>query len=162
MTIYLLEFLYALALSTQKLLKRSEPRYYPFIVMQALLLGVINSIIRVVLAVSPEAIVSRLTETRVWRGGDWAWIAALAITMVLVWFFFDRRRALIDGRFGWLAPCTSNKQRFLISFPCFGVGAALVVMSTVSPLLTICGFLAFSIIGSVIVRKMIAPNDAAS
>lgn len=149
---YYLEFIYALVVSTQKLLERPEPRYYPFLMMTMLLAGAVDAVSRIALRLGPPELVPILSESEVYRRGDWTWWFSFAITAILVWWLFDRRRDAIAARFSGLRPCTSHVHRIAISFSCIGLGLAFAYLGTLNPVLTILVFLAALIGGGALLR----------
>ena len=147
-----LEFLYALALSTQKQLASPEPRYIPFLALTMYMIGTAYAAIRLIAGLVGPELQTLLSQRDAWREMDWAYVLALAVASAITWIGFDRRRDQIEAKFSWIPACSSNANRLLIGAMLLGSGMGFLMLDDEEPLLTIGLFVAIAALGSVIVK----------
>ena len=119
---YFLEMLYAMHVAYQKSIAPGEPRYYPFLMLFAILTAFTDSLFRTALNLFNPGTQSILAGARIYRSADWAYIIALVLALFFTWALFDRRRSQIKDRFPLLKPMGALQAMGLAAFClCYGL-----------------------------------------
>lgn len=147
-----LEFLYALALSTQKTLARPAPRSIPLLGLSMFSVGPVYAGVMGLAELWSPGAKAVLSQTNGWRGMDWAYTLAIAITVIFAWLWFDRRRVEIDAKFAWIRPCATAVCRLFVGALLMGSGMTLLTLGVGHPLLSILVYALTLIVGSMFVR----------
>lgn len=159
---FFLEFIYAFALSTQKLLARPAHRYIPLLSLVAFLTGALNTGITLVARVAGSNARAFLESPSGWRQIDWAYTLAFAGAIIIAWLGFDRRRTEIDLRFSSLKPSRTAAHRIAVGFLLIGGSVALYWLGAYYPFPGLCVYLLVIGVGSWILKRRMKFERAAT
>lgn len=155
---YLLEYFYEILSSQQKKLSRGEPRYYPFLIFTILLISPIDSALRLSLQMLSPRISGSLMGARILMGMDGVYIMAIALSAILTWLIFDRRRVSIEQRFEGMQQSPSLVVTYLWVFSSLLFSVSIGLAEQMSELLAVLLFLAFVGFGSWFLKRRLQTN----
>ena len=146
-----LDFLYALARSTQKSETQNAIRYVPFMALMMVLFGFFHAVL-VLISRFPAA-GEFLSRPLGFRQVDLGFFLAAVLASLVTLFCFDKRREQIDAAFRFIPPSSSEVHPMGVGLLTVGGGAMLLVLSVHRPVAAIALFLSICLLGSFVVRK---------
>lgn len=137
----------------QKSIPRGEPRYYPFLMLAAVLISFVDSALRAVVFSAYIKSLGIISSELVWMSMDFTYMASGIVSIFMTWLLFDRRREQIARKFAATGEMNSFWNGAIAPAVSLSLAVAFLYIGTKSAAVSAIVFLVLTHLLSIICKK---------